>query len=108
MADSRATHLIQCGNFFLGDEVRDRSWKLIHGRVKGKLMGRMTAMRRITILTATADTDVLVIKVSNTLLEPGYHCLNYCYIKEVTDICKSYYSASPAFSEDERQKIMSR
>lgn len=65
-------------------------------------------MCRIAILTTTADTNVLVIKVSNTLLEPECHCLNHYYIKDVTDICKSYYSESPAFSEDERQKIMSR
>lgn len=66
------------------------------------------AMCRIAILTTIADTNVLVIKVANILLEPEYHCLNYCYIKDVTDICKSCYSESPAFSEDERQKIMSR
>ena len=45
-------------------------------------------MCRIAILTTTVDTNVLVIKVGNILLEPEYHCLNYCYIKDVTDICK--------------------
>lgn len=63
---------------------------------------------RVAILTATADSNVSVTKVGNRLLEPEHHCLNSRYIKDDADICKSHYSESPAFSEDERQKIMSR
>lgn len=63
-------------------------------------------MYRIAILNANMDVNMLVIRVGNT--EHEDYCLNYCYRKDVTDICKLHYSESPAFSEDERQKMMSR
>lgn len=91
---------------FSDNKVRDRCWKFIHERTKHRKKDK--AICRIANLTATTATDVPVIEVGSTLLEPEYPCLNYCYIKDATDICKSYYSESLAFSEDERLKIMSR
>lgn len=80
-------------------EINLQYSKMQSGEKNGK------EMQRIAGLNTNVERNLLVIEVSNVETE---HCWSYWYRKDVTDICKSHYSESPALSEDERQKRVSR